>query len=811
MAAPLNLAPLPAGVTRWFRRAFDWVAVELIDARCADGNLLPVAFADQLIAHGVPDRRLAERTVQSHPHAYPTPPTLDDAAHVAGAMFDIVGGLCALRPGRLTRALVRIIDADAFACLDPRLQLPGEERYDWCVIPPPATIGPMSALADATIDTHVHLGGILPPSYFWIALCGGQLPLGALADLAPAGTRFAPPIRWIKAVSGAAADRFALAAALQRYSPRPVFAAAPAGDDPRWQVFLRHFETNDELPPNRRDILELSWELRRHARPQDPFVDPLRSSADDHYAAGERRLLIAVANRIRALRQSTHPQNQMNADRLEAALRRYLRVRNAFHQALVLDRGAGGLTRFLEVAHRRKALTGTPGQARRMRRLIMTYQRNRMSAAVTSQLVGAFPNDVAGGPRRELEIRTHVPPPRLAVRIMRAWLLGIADALYTPHGSRHRVALVFHVGKRAPPEKARTAAQQQLQVMRALLTDYPGLRRVVVGVDAAGDERSLAPRTLAAAMVETRRSITALRARPGRPPWQLGWTFHVGEDCWDLLTGLRHIDEVAGLILPSTGGRLGHAIALADHPERFYALRDGYTEPDLRAHLLDLVWAWGRLTRYAQQADHELLIRFLEDRLIRYTTTERIAWCWQAMQLAFPLDQRAEELPLDEAELIEILVPDPTARALLIGEALVEGQDREWQALMTTLQSIMKRRLGRSPITIEVNPTSNLVIGEFGDYHHLPYHVFVTAGLPVSINTDDPGLFLTTLSHEFAHLQAAGLRIPEATHAGVTRWLRDRLADATASRFIRDDTPDGTELVRDMQRAQPTLLLYDPA
>lgn len=31
-----------------------------------------------------------------------------------------------------------------------------------------------------------------------------------------------------------------------------------------------------------------------------------------------------------------------------------------------------------------------------------------------------------------------------------------------------------------------------------------------------------------------------------------------------------------------------------------------------------------------------------------------------------------------------------------------------------------------------------------------------------------------------------------------------------ASRFIRDDTPDATELVQDMGRLLPSLTLYDP-
>ena len=79
----------------------------------------------------------------------------------------------------------------------------------------------------------------------------------------------------------------------------------------------------------------------------------------------------------------------------------------------------------------------------------------------------------------------------------------------------------------------------------------------------------------------------------------------------------------------------------------------------------------------------------------------------------------------------------------------------------------MMEKISRRGIAIECNPSSNQLIGAFGDYKDHPIFRFNHAFLPldcyadqtsqlcVSVNTDDLGIFDTSLENEYALLYSA--------------------------------------------------------
>lgn len=57
--------------------------------------------------------------------------------------------------------------------------------------------------------------------------------------------------------------------------------------------------------------------------------------------------------------------------------------------------------------------------------------------------------------------------------------------------------------------------------------------------------------------------------------------------------------------------------------------------------------------------------------------------------------------------------------------------------------------LGEHQIPLEVSPTSNICTGAVASLREHPLPLLLQAGMPVTLNTDDPGMFHTTLNREY--------------------------------------------------------------
>jgi inosine/xanthosine triphosphate pyrophosphatase family protein len=66
----------------------------------------------------------------------------------------------------------------------------------------------------------------------------------------------------------------------------------------------------------------------------------------------------------------------------------------------------------------------------------------------------------------------------------------------------------------------------------------------------------------------------------------------------------------------------------------------------------------------------------------------------------------------------------------------------------------------------------------------------VEAGLPLSLNTDDPGLFVSSLPGEFSAMYGA-LAAAGMEHRQILRWLDERIGDARHASFLSPQVPIG--------------------
>jgi len=90
--------------------------------------------------------------------------------------------------------------------------------------------------------------------------------------------------------------------------------------------------------------------------------------------------------------------------------------------------------------------------------------------------------------------------------------------------------------------------------------------------------------------------------------------------------------------------------------------------------------------------------------------------------------------------------------------------------------------LAEEGITLEVCPTSNIVTGIFRDLEHHPIRELYEAGVPVTLNSDDPAFFGSNLNEEYEKLHRMGWTEEE---------LLELVENGFAAAFADEETIDG--------------------
>lgn len=353
----------------------------------------------------------------------------------------------------------------------------------------------------------------------------------------------------------------------------------------------------------------------------------------------------------------------------------------------------------------------------------------------------------------------------------------------------------------------------------------------LVGIDAANSEILTRPEVFAQAFRYLHRhaiSDTVLNR-----PNDLGMTYHVGEDFMDVADGLRAYDEVIKYMQFGEGDRLGHALVLGVDVEAYYKRRHNTIAMPVQMILDNTVWLYEECKAIG---DPHLLIPQLEKHYENYFRmvyggkmpvsslhTYYHSWmlrgdnpfCYQV-----PSEKPESTVSVDEWEMnnlvvgdqdIEIARNDETARLLYSryhfdkkvkenGAKVEEFQVTE--AYVKTLEIIRERKLQdaeRRHLAIECNPTSNYKIGELTEFNEHPIAIFYNDGLgksggrhsiSVSINTDDAGVFATSIEREYAVMAKA----MEEKMCGDDRlspkqiydWLDDIRRFGQQQRFVRE-------------------------
>lgn len=315
------------------------------------------------------------------------------------------------------------------------------------------------------------------------------------------------------------------------------------------------------------------------------------------------------------------------------------------------------------------------------------------------------------------------------------------------------------------------------------------------GIDACSQEIGCRPEVFASTFRRLHEHITSFSHED--PVKQLRRTYHVGEDFLDIADGLRAVDEAVHFLNLTDGDRLGHATVLGISVKRWYRRKHYRILVSAQDYLDNVMWFFHKLQEF-QISDCEQLQRWLchqfDDVFFQIyvwgqegAPAADIYNYYEAWKLRgddpgfyqhgkFALDQTPilgsfginGKYPehagsRERKEVVELYWRYHYCReARKAGKRIVEVQIPDMYVKgIEQVQKGMQKMVGSLGIGIETNPSSNLAISSIADLGEHPILKLYNKGLEsegkkdcpqlsVSINTDDKGVFHTSLENEYA-------------------------------------------------------------
>ncbi len=378
----------------------------------------------------------------------------------------------------------------------------------------------------------------------------------------------------------------------------------------------------------------------------------------------------------------------------------------------------------------------------------------------------------------------------------------------------------WNEGKVLPDKCRHYVKRRQLRRQAVAITEfrrrYRELAAEVLGIDACSQEIGCRPevfarvfRYLSLDIVENIIGMEEVKVG------QLKKTFHVGEDFLDVVDGLRAIDEAVHFLNLQYGDRIGHGTVLGIDARKWYAFKQNTILLTKQDFLDNTVWLYQKLAEYEIAGMVNLRAELLREFELCFAEVylngdsrdapESLRYNIHAYYEAWKLRGDEPELYLggyfdkDEIQdrwwLVNDRYPEKfesrmhkeiahlyylyhydekvrkkgaESKEIRVSPMLIEG--------VCAVQKAMQREFAALGIGIESNPSSNVAISTIQGYDEHPIAAFYNKDLTwdreqlgecpqiyVSINTDNRGVFHTSLENEYA-LMACALEKVKDSH-----------------------------------------------
>lgn len=333
-----------------------------------------------------------------------------------------------------------------------------------------------------------------------------------------------------------------------------------------------------------------------------------------------------------------------------------------------------------------------------------------------------------------------------------------------------------------------------LIIFQTIRDEIPYIEDYLIGIDTASNEILTEPwvfapifRSVKSKYSETLKNKALKYGIKLKLRKNIGITYHVGEVFYSFISGLRHIDEVIEYFGFQNGERLGHATVLGISIDDYIASHNIVTLPAIE--LLDN-WLWLHHLKSKYNLFSDISISYFEEKiwdivhfiyddqngnLIGNITIHHLFKSYQKQfdDLDLLKDIREgchcssvfcsnncifnKHEQLDENMLLLSRHCNYFLNKML-RKIMINVNDPIIINIYREIQQFLIEKIARKGIIVETNPVSNVNIGEI---HVMASHPILMLNnsynndynrVMVSVNTDDPGVFSTTLSNQYGYI-----------------------------------------------------------
>jgi hypothetical protein len=326
----------------------------------------------------------------------------------------------------------------------------------------------------------------------------------------------------------------------------------------------------------------------------------------------------------------------------------------------------------------------------------------------------------------------------------------------------------------------RKTLQQSGELLLEIMREFPSLRKIITGIDAAANELEAPP------------EVFAVLFRYCRKQGIEHFTYHAGEDFEHLLSGIRAIYEAVTFLDLRNGDRLGHATAIGIDPriwlnkmpeslfiargqwlENLLFLRHIALQKPLFSPHLSLAHIEASIHQFAHEIFHRsidinTLQKFFSNRDLDPQLIKQVREDKSGVNLFSRNDeyQRIKQIPEPNKEVYDCLYQR------WFDKKVIERYEQKQEILLTetthelllAVQQYVQQLIVNRHVIIETLPTSNLRISHYQRISD--HHIFRWLGIKgrafegdstmiLVLGSDDPGIFATDMRNEFYHLFSA--------------------------------------------------------